>query len=214
VKIYSIDQSFRGFGHVVLEDGKPIFTEVINVENEGIKGFARSVRLYDAVMAVLKEHSPDVVTIEDYAYGTSSNNITDIAEFVGLIKFELLHRLGYSDSREAMAAGQKSLCIQTQSEMKKFSLGNGGLKKDTSYLLTVMQKTGHTFENDNIADAFMHAWRCGMQIAAIQGRVEVSNLPKYQQESLMSAGVKRTKGVSMAKALKLPEAEKRKLVGF
>jgi Holliday junction resolvasome RuvABC endonuclease subunit len=214
VKIYSIDQSFRGFGHVVLEDGKTIFSETINTDDEELSGFSRVIRLHHAVMEVLEQHKPDVVTIEDYAYGSTSNNITDVAELVGVLKFELIHRLGYSDSRDSLAAAKKALSIQTQSEMKKFNLGSGNVKKDSRYLLTVMQHTGIAFENDNIADAFMHAWRCGMSIGVLQGRVEVSGLPKHQQESLMSAGVKRTKGVSMAKALKLPEQQKRNLVGY
>jgi len=46
----------------------------------------------------------------------------------------------------------------------------------------------------------------------IRGQVELSSLSGYQQESLLERAVKHRKGLSMTKALKLPEVEKRKLV--
>ncbi len=96
--------------------------------------------------------------------------------------------------------------------MKKFVLGKGNVQKDTSYLLKIFDAIHQRFANDNEADAYMHAWQSTMVVQVLRGKVAISNLTNAQQEALISKGVKHIKGMSIAKAMKLDDDEKRKLV--
>jgi hypothetical protein len=48
----------------------------------------------------------------------------------------------------------------------------------------------------------------------LRGNISIDTLPSYQQEALIAKGVKKAKGLSMTKAMKLSPEEKLKLVGF
>jgi hypothetical protein len=75
-----------------------------------------------------------------------------------------------------------------------------------------MEKTRLQFHNDNIADAYMHAMYISMLSRVMTGELLISGLPEWQQETLMKDGVNSRKGLSLNKALKLPEHEKLDLV--
>jgi Holliday junction resolvasome RuvABC endonuclease subunit len=170
-------------------------------------------KIVDRVFEVVKSQIPDIVVMEGYAFTASTNTITQLAELCGIIKHQLFS-CGYEDSREAMTRGTKAFTVQTVSQMKKFNLGNGAMKKDSRYLLEVFQRIKQSFSDDNQADAYMHAWLCSMIVGVLQGKVPVGNLTSYQQEALMSGGVRKHKGLSMAKALKLTDDQKLKYVGW
>jgi Holliday junction resolvasome RuvABC endonuclease subunit len=209
MKVYAIDQSLRGFAHMLLEDGKSIFSE--RIDTEGLTGFDRIESIMKKVEALLDAHKCDVIVMENYAFSAQTNNITKLAELGGCIKREIFKR-GYATGRDAILRGTPVFFTQTQGQMKKFCLASGSMKKDSRYLLEVMERIKISFQNDDEADAYMHAWTASIVVGVIRGQVELSSLSGYQQESLLERAVKHRKGLSMTKALKLPEVEKRKLV--
>lgn len=211
MKIYAIDQSLNGFAHCLLEDGESKLLETIDTKN--LDGWPRIKKIVDRVIEVIMGWKPDVIAMEDYAFTARTNTMTQIAELCGIIKYEIF-QLGFEETREALKRGTDAFVVQTVSQMKKFNLGNGAMKKDSRYLLEVFQRIKQSFADDNQADAYMHAWLCSIIVGVVQGKVPVGNLTSYQQEALMSCGVKKQKGLSMAKAMKLPDDQKLKYVGW
>jgi len=209
VKVYAIDQSLAGFAHVILDNGKSIFSERIDTSN--MRGWDRVEKIIQRVDGILNQHRFDVVVMENYAFSARTNNITKLAELGGCIK-QAIFRHSYARGRDAILRGVPVFFTQTQSQMKKFCLGNGAIKKDSRYLLTVFEKTGQNFSNDDEADAYMHAYTAAMTVAVIRGTRPITDLTHYQREALLERGVKSQKGLSMTKALKLSDIEKRKIM--
>lgn len=230
MKIYALDVSLNGCAHTILDDGRVVFSERINTE--GMVGFDRVEKIVSRIEAIL-DHPPipdvlatdlnaspvagavapfhfDVVVMENYAFTARTNNITKLAEVGGCIKRALFQR-GYATGRDAILRGVPVFFTQTQGQMKKFCLANGAMKKDSRYLLEVMERIKISFKNDDEADAYMHAYTASIVVAVIRGKCEISNLTSYQQEALLERGVKNRKGLSMNKAKKLPDAEKLKI---
>lgn len=208
--VLGIDQSLNATGLVVIEDGKMVQQIPINFESGGDNFFKINV-VVDNVDAVIGRHSPDIVAIEDYARMAQSSSIIPLVELGGAIKHHLW-KLGYREPIDGKVPEQKVLLVQNQSSMKKFVFGDGHTTKDTSYLLKVMQRVNLQFTNDNLADAYMHAWMAAIVISVIRNKAKIGDLPEHQQESLIAGGVKRVKGLSLKKAMKLSDEEKLKLV--
>jgi len=215
VRILGIDQSLTGCAFCLLENAEIKVLETI--DTEGLLGMERVGVIVRGFQRFLDLKSvqlyPDIIAMEDYAYGASTNNITKLAELGGIIKHNAF-LAGFKESREAILAGKNAFHMQTQGAMKKFCLGNGAMKKDSRYLLEVFERIKKSFKDDNQADAYMHAWMASIVVAVVQGKVQISDLPTHQQEALISSGAKRQKGLSMLKAIKLPEEEKRRLAGY
>ena len=210
-KILGIDQSLNATGLCLLEEGRIVLRETHRFGEED--GLTRLDRITSRVGHVLEEHNPLTVVMEDYARQAKSASLVPLVELGGCLKWIIL-KLGYSMGREAIMAGQKLLRIQNQSSMKKFMLGHGNITKDSRYLLAVFERIQIAFEDDNQADAYMHAWMTSIVLAVLQGKVSLENLPRHQVEALISAGANRKKGLSLTKAMKLPASEQLKLVGF
>ena len=206
--VYGVDQSLTGFGHCVLTDGE--ITQIGTVGVGDKVGMERLEILQTMFETTIAKCRPDLIVIEDYAFGASTNTITQLAELGGILKWTA-HKMAYLFGWDRSVAGFKSLVTQTQSQMKKFCLGNGSAKKDSRYLLTVMEKINKSFSNDNEADAYMHAWMATIVHAVKTGKTQVGDLPAFQQEVLISQVVK-SKKISITKALKLSDEEKMKLI--
>ncbi|MCL2640304.1 MAG: crossover junction endodeoxyribonuclease RuvC [Phycisphaerales bacterium] len=211
--IYALDLSLASTGHCLLNDGQIVVLETIKTTDD-MTLYQRIEKIVTRVMQVATEHTPNVVVIEEYAFTASTNTITKLAELAGVVKYHLLVGLGYHEGHDALIEAKKTLCIQTQSQMKKFCLANGATKKDSRYLLEVFDRIKRRFEDDNQADAYMHAWMAGIVVGVLRGNITISDLPLHQQEALIAGGARRQKGLSIAKAMKLPEEAKRKLAGF
>jgi Holliday junction resolvasome RuvABC endonuclease subunit len=209
MKSLGIDQSLTGTGLCVLEDGRLVYQELITTE--GMVGHARLAHILERIESIVHANDPDVIQLEDYSMGPSGETAIKLIELGGLIKYALA-MLGYHVGSEAIEAGGHALLVISAMSMKKFVLGKGNVQKDTSYLLTVMEKVGQRFENDNLADAYMHAWMATLVVQVLRGKVPISNLTNPQQEAMISRGVKKQKGLSIAKAMKLNDEDKRKLV--
>ncbi len=204
-----IDQSLTGTAQCVLDDGRIVHQETIITE--GLKGHARLSLILQKVEAAVHDFKPDVIQMEDYSMGPSGDTAIKLIELGGLIKYSL-ELLGYAQGSEGIESGGKCLLVVSAGTMKKFVLGKGNVQKDTSYLLKIFDKLQQRFDGDDAADAYMHSWMATMVVQVLRGKVPISNLTNTQQEALISRGVKNQKGVSISKAMKLSDDEKRKLV--
>ena len=210
-KILGIDQSLNATGLCLLEEGRIVFSETHRFGEED--GLTRLAKITSRVGQALDEHNPIAVVMEDYARCAKSSSLVPLVELGGCLKWIILQH-GYTTGREAILSGQRVLRIQNQSSMKKFMLGNGGISKDSRYLLAVFERINISFDDDNKADAYMHAWMTSIVLAVLRGTVSLDDMPGYQVEALISAGVNHKKGLTLIKAMKLAAAEKLKLVGF
>ena len=214
VKTLGIDQSINATGLVYMKDGKMIASQCIEFkEAKPRPTYERFDITCKAVEEYIGSFEPDYVELEGLSFGSKGDTVFRLAALKGCIELTL-QRNGYSEATtDNLAAGKKRLwAVVPPSRMKAFCLGDGGVKKDTSYLIKVMERVKQNFHNDNIADAYMHALFMSMLVRVMPGTIEVSGLPEWQQETLMKDGVARRKGLSLNKALKLSEGEKYTLV--
>jgi Holliday junction resolvasome RuvABC endonuclease subunit len=208
--VLGIDQSLTGTGLAVVEDHKLV--ESRTIDSSDYKGMDRLNYVCEQVEQVVRDRQPHIIAIEDYARQVrNSQALIPLVELGGCIKWSL-YDLDYETGNHAIRAGVKVLMVQNQSQMKKFCLGSGNVQKDSSYLLRVFERFSIRFADDNQADAFMHATMASLVYHAIQGKLQIANLPRNQQEVLISSAIKHRKGLSLTKALKLPDEEKQKLL--
>lgn len=211
MKILSIDQSLSATGYCILDSGKFLLAETISSTGTNASQI-NNIRV--KLKQVIDEHKPDGITVEDYAYGASSRSITVLCEIGGVIK-NLLYTEDYLEGRERVIEKQRFLRIQTQSEMKKFCLGNGMVKKDTMYMANFFKNfrdTESVISSDNEADAYMHCYYASAWASVLRKKTKIENFTPVQQATLLSRGVKATKGINEKSSLKLEESKKFELV--
>jgi Holliday junction resolvasome RuvABC endonuclease subunit len=206
-----VDQSLNGTAFCLLKGGRPELLETLSME--GCEGMSRLVAICDRADSLIVQHQPDIVVLEEPTGHARSSSLLVLVELFGCIKLQA-YRRGYQPGRETLISTGKALMFQNQSSMKKFMLGDGSTQKDARYLLAVFERLKISFKDDNQADAYMHAWMAGVVRGVLRGDVPIDSLTHYQQEALISRGARRTKGLSMTKAMKLPPEEKLKLVGW
>jgi hypothetical protein len=207
-KIMAFDQSIEGFGACLLVQGSAELAKKLS--HGGKEGFDRVVTLTEQAAKLVEEYKPDVVVMEGYAFGANTNVLTQLAELGGCLKLGI-NILGYKPGWSRIRSGERAFLVQTCGQMKKFCLGQD-TKKDSGYLLKVMEKLKVRFTDDNIADAYMHAYMASLVVAVLRGACPIGNLPEYQQECLLSAAIKGNKKLTIKKAMKLSDEEKLKLV--
>lgn len=227
-RVFAIDQAILATGLCLTDDDhagvEPPVLELIK-PTDAMHGMQRAALLMDRIAAIIDQYEPQLIVMEEYAIGVNNtNNLTRLAEVGGAIKW-LAHTHGYAmgygtpkNAAERKSAldstlnADKLFVMQTVTTMKKFCLGDGGTEKGTRYLLTVLEQMQKTFDDDNQADAYMHAFRARLVTGILRGEVPMGNLPTHQQEALLEKPRKLIKGMSMAKALKLSDEEKKELL--
>jgi Holliday junction resolvasome RuvABC endonuclease subunit len=213
VKIIACDQSLTGTALVGLENGREFLRQRITTPEE-MKGFERIEAILTRVASVLDTHDPDVFVMEDYSGGANLGTMIKLCELGGCIKLTL-HQRGFVFGTDAIRSKKrKVVLIQSAQGIKKFCLGHGTLKKDSGYLLKVFDRLNQRFDSDDEADAYMHAWMGGIVVKILQGEVKISDLHEYQQEALISEKAAKKAKLSKARAMKLPDSEKVKLISF
>jgi len=209
--VLGVDQSINGTGLCVLKDASPVLLKT--VKQDASMGFARFDNICREIETIISTHQPNIVVAEECTGHNHSASLMGLVELLGCIKLTV-YRLGYRADREAYLKGDKVFVCQNQSSMKKFCLGSGSVKKDSGYLLSVFQRMHVQFEDDNQADAYMHAWMVEIVRGVVCGDIDIDDLPTHQQETLIARGVKSRKGLSMTRAMKMSAEEKRNLVGY
>lgn len=159
--VIGIDQSLSNTGVSVVKRGeKPLYFSITTGSLRGVKRLDCIVRkLIEIISDVCKENIGEDIVIcrEDYAYG-AKGDVFNLGELGGCIDLMLYNSVNKNSSSKV-----KYYCIPPNS-WKLLVLGSGQVKKDTQYLLTVFDKTGEKFDNDNIADSYMIAVAIGKMI--------------------------------------------------
>lgn len=103
------------------------------------RGAARLDFIDDVITRIVEKAMPDLVVIENYAYG-QSQSMAPIAELGGVIRLSL-HRMGY-----------RFIAVSPTS-MKKFVTGKGNAEK-ASIMMHCLNNWKVAIDNNNGADAF------------------------------------------------------------
>jgi Holliday junction resolvasome RuvABC endonuclease subunit len=200
-----IDQSLSGTGIAIIQadclNNKPILNlECKRTIGSDRKGIARLDYIAREVIRFISEFQPApfLICMEDVTRMATSQAIIPLTELFAVIKLDVW-RAGLP------------LRVQNQSSMKKFNFGQGNVSKDSNYMLRVFDVTQERFDDDNQADAYMHA-RLGVEtIRLLKGFKTLSDFTVPQQEVLFAEAMKNS-GLTQGKFKKLPEEEKMKLV--
>lgn len=201
--VMGIDQSLSGTGLTVVRahtnDGKHGL-DIVSKETVSSKltGMARLDEIAKRIIHVAGLYAPHLICMEDVTRMASSASIIPLTELYAVIKFELFR-------------WKLPLRIQNQSQMKKFNFGQGNVSKDSNYMLKVFDATGERFDDDNQADAYMHA-KLGVEtVRFLQKLTGLEDYKTAQQEVLLADALKKS-GLSQGKFKKLATEEKMKLV--
>jgi Holliday junction resolvasome RuvABC endonuclease subunit len=205
MKILALDQSLRNFAWCLTNNGRIVSCTNEKLDEKVSVTFERFVEIRGMFRGLLLTHKPDIVTVEDYAFSQHSTSDAMLKELGGILKMTA-HDVGYRFDRQAIIDRKPTFLVQGSGFMKMCVLGKGTAKKDTKYLLLVKQKTGLDFDDDNKADAYMHAYTASLVASIVMEKAKISDLPLNVQEGLICHNL--PKGMSKTKALKLPEEEK------
>ena len=152
--IIGIDQSLSNTGISVIKRGeKPLYFSIVPGKMRGIERLDYITKqIIEIISGVCKDNIGESIVVcrEDYAYG-AKGDVFNLGELGGCIDLMLYNRVNTNSLSKI-----KYYCIPPNS-WKLLVLGSGQVKKDTQYLLTVYNKTGEKFDNDNIADSYMIA---------------------------------------------------------
>lgn len=155
-----IDQSLSNTGICVL--GKQTELYAISPKSKGVERLKEiKESIFWLIMDIMCDNPEEdiIVVREGYSYG-SKGHLFELGELGGAIDLAIIEAVEFSSCEH----GQ---CIEYTipvTSWKKFIFGKGNVKKDTTYLLKVLKKTGREFDSDDKADAYMiascfKAWR-------------------------------------------------------
>jgi len=146
--VIGIDQSFSGTGLVEIDNaGKIKRQEIVNTKK--MSGVERLSFIVDKIVDFCKAADERfVVSREGYSFGSKGRATFSLGELGGCVDLKLF---------EEDIPFLVSYYVLPPTTVRKFSLGAGNVKKETGYLLTVYDKFGIRFPDDNQADAFMIA---------------------------------------------------------
>lgn len=150
----AIDQSLRATGVCVVDEtGERL--RLGTIDTSGLHTVDAIAKVAQTVERLIREFRPIYVTVEEPTRMAASASLVTLCELFGVIRYVAVCN-GYPCCDDKYPATGRWLKVQNQSTMKKFVLGNGGISKDSAYMLAVFKATGVEFEDDNQADAAMH----------------------------------------------------------
>jgi Holliday junction resolvasome RuvABC endonuclease subunit len=179
--VVGIDQSLSSTGIVsVMSNGGKITPLTRWAIQPEARGFIRVEAIVNNILAHVKDTKPDYVVMEDVTRMAASASLSALVELAGIIRWEL-YKINVN------------VVVQNQSSMKSFSFGDGSTKKDSGYMLKVLDKTGQRFDTDDEADAFLHARRLAIIVNVLHGITKIDELPEYQRHSIFQPAKKISK---------------------
>lgn len=149
MRYIGIDQSLSSTGVTVLKEGEePSFFRIVPPKEFSV-GVKRLSYITDEIRKIVSKIDDDlIIAREDYAYAGKGFAFS-LGELGGCIDMKLYESIN-KNSRWRV----KYFSIPSNT-WKLLILGNGAVKKDTKYLLTVFNKTGKSFTSDDVADSYM-----------------------------------------------------------
>jgi len=144
MKILGLDLSLTGSGVVLLNEDNIELELLIKSkppeEKNNLSEIERISKIKDKIISVIKEHKPDLVSIEGMAFMV--RNATSLTQ---------LSFLNYS-IREYLWKNNIKFLIVSPKSLKKFITGNGNADKE-EMMMTLFSKYHIVTTDDNISDA-------------------------------------------------------------
>lgn len=150
MKVVGLDLSLRSAGLVALRDDAHVLQERRIEDGKKTDGPRRLQRLRDQVSDELYGLNPDIIVMENYAYG-ARNQAHQVGELGGVIRLAM-YEMGLT------------YVTVPPNTLKKFVTGKGNSPKDTM-LKAVYKRWGFDTDSNDIADGYGLA-RIGLCIVA------------------------------------------------
>ncbi len=158
MSVMGIDPSLTSTGMVVLW-GTGEQWRALTSKRRGVE---RIRDLADPLIETAEKTRPDLIAIEGYAFGAKGRALFDLAEFGGVLRYNLW-------------LGGHNYIDVPPSTVKKFATGRGNAKKD-EIMLAVYKRWGVEFHTSDEADAYVLA---RIALALTEGD---RNLTEFQRE--------------------------------
>lgn len=205
--IIGIDQSLTGTGVAHVENDGTLFeTKLLKVGK--LRGIERLDFITSEICKFIDSVSERIVVArEGYSFGSTGRATFSLGELGGCIDLRL-----YSQKPGDIVA----YYTIPPTVIKKYCLGKGNIKKDSAYLLTVYNKIGVEFTDDNQADAYMIALTL---LGFLMGRNDkmtdfFEGLSIEKKEALVSSKInKKGSGVTKSTLKNMNHEEFAKYVG-
>lgn len=193
-----IDQSLTGTGIAAVDGGGSLAgMRLISPPKMCNRGVPRLNWITNTILEFILDLEGSVVTVrEGYSYSSKGSSVFDLGELGGCIDLTLYRQ-----------NAARPHFVVPPSVMKKWALGQGNVKKDTGYLMKVMQKTGVQFPDDNQADAYMHAVTLRAAFMLAGGQMEIEGLSEAKRECFFSTKRMKVEKLTKAKLKKLSDEE-------
>lgn len=133
MKILAIDPSLNG-------NGICIHGQTERIGAGKLTGTKRLWSLKAAMLDVLQTHQPDLVVLEDYAFGASGRATMSLAEWGGILRL-MLHEMAFP------------VALVSPNSLKSWATGKGNAKKD-AVVSEITNRSGQTFRSSDEADAW------------------------------------------------------------
>ncbi len=169
--VMGIDPSLTSTGFVVLRDGQLLEHAAFHTRTTGP---VRLLEIQDQMLARIRDHRPELVAIEGYAFGVRGGAAFSLGELGGVL-------------RVGMHLRSAKWIEVAPSQVKKFATGKGVAEKD-QMLLTVFKRWGIEFKTHDEADAYVLAQ---IARAAVEGS---DGLTQFQKEVVAEIMVPKMKG--------------------
>ena len=202
--IIGIDQSLSNTGVSIVKRGeKPLY---FSIQPNSLRGVERLSYITKELIGIISNYCKDnkdtnlVICREDYAYG-AKGDVFNLGEIGGCIDLMI-----YNSTDRNSESKVKYYKIPPNS-WKLLVLGSGQVKKDTQYLLTVYDKTGEKFNNDNIADSYMIAVAIDKMI-----RNDISGMSIKSKFGMISSSIRKKNKITERNINSVSEDDFKRLV--
>ena len=204
--ILGIDQSLKATG-LCLTTNELEIKAIMTLDTAEMHNFQRIgiiVKAVEDLYGRLLGMEQAIAVREGYSYQSRTNSAFQLGELGGCINQILASQL--------LAVMPLILPPTT---VKLLTLGDGGIKKDSAYLMKVLKITGKEFADDNQADAFLLC-KAGFLLYSIISSQDctgiVAGLTVEQKNGLIPPVVRKRNKLTEAKVKKLTASELQKFV--
>lgn len=200
--ILGLDPSLSGTGIALIDfkDGKSKIQAIETVKTKNT-GALRLIDIKKKISSYLEDPMIQAISKENYAFAAQGRATFSLGELGGIISV-LACEKGFVQG--------KNFHVIHCTSWRKFLLGKGNLKKDTSYLMTMQKAFGISFLDDNQSDAYCLAVMGGYIHSIRNGLMKFSDLTENQQICLLDLKKLQERNLTQITGLKKLSDEEKK----